>query len=249
MFNMKWIRRQRGQAMAEYQTLIPIGVMIAITAGLITGFLGDSFKKTIGGLETRGIECEAAAPEDNQGPTLATMGNHTIRLTASVYNPEDDTTTVTYTVTSGASPSISHWVLGLPQVVADNILEVSEQHEWTDADPTTGTRGIKFDTGYEVGGGGSGGGGGGHSGGKGGGKSALNSGIVLTSSTVRVYRGSFAAVYSADEFDTVSREITLLISGNYDWGTADTSIKAGTDTYTSTIRTPIVITEPSEKCE
>jgi hypothetical protein len=175
------------------------------------------------------------------------MGNHTIRLTASVYNPEDDTTTVTYTVTSGPQPSISHWVLGLPKAVADNILDVSEQYEWTNSDPGTGTRGIKFDTGYEVSNGGNGGG----NGGKGGNKSALNSGIVLTSSTVRVYRGSFAAAYaqSADELDTVSREITLLISGNYDWGTADTSIKAGTDTYTTSIRTPIVITEPSEKCE
>lgn len=61
-------------------------------------------------------------------------------------------TTFTYSVTSGTKPAISHWVLSIPAPYGqDIVIYSSEAVVWTESDPTTGTRGIKFDIGYNDG--------------------------------------------------------------------------------------------------
>jgi hypothetical protein len=87
-------------------------------------------------------------------------GGHRIEVTSSVYDPDTDRTTVTFRVSSGDQPSISHWVLGIDEATADKIISSSEAYGNWGTDPTTGKIGIKFDTGYEGGGGGGGNGGG-----------------------------------------------------------------------------------------
>lgn len=69
-----------------------------------------------------------------------------------VYNSESNTTTFTFSVTSGTKPSISHWTIAIdPDCGGPEILVGSNDPlvTWTESDPTTGVRGIKFDTGYE----------------------------------------------------------------------------------------------------
>jgi len=221
-------KAQRGQAMMEYQVLIPIGIMIMVVAGLVGGFIVDSLDQTVDAFEPYGVACAPDEPAD-VGPEVATPGNHMVELTSSVYNETDDTTTIVYTVTSGDSPSISHWTLGLPEFVAANILESSEKIEDWGVDPTTGVAGSKFDTGYEVEGGEGGGPPGGPPPGKGGKKSKLLSPVF---------------VVKADTA-TVSREVTLLVSGHYDFGPVETSVKAGTDVYVFSISAPIRYHDPS----
>ena len=56
----------------------------------------------------------------------------------------------TYTVTSGSSPSLSHWSIEFCGEAAD-ILEASEDDWEYGTDPHTGITGIKFDEGYDDG--------------------------------------------------------------------------------------------------
>jgi hypothetical protein len=79
------------------------------------------------------------------------IGTHQIQIKDVVFDKEKNTTEYSYFVKSGSSPSISHWTLGInpncggvDMIVSSNDRSVS----WTDSDPSTGTRGIKFDTGY-----------------------------------------------------------------------------------------------------
>lgn len=220
-------RMQRGQAMAEYMALYPAAIMIIISASLIAGFVIKSLNRTVEAFNPVGIVCEAQedAPDDVEGPTVAMLGDHTIQLTAAVYNEADNTTTVTYRVTSGTQPSISHWTLAMPEFIAENIIDVSEQYASWAMDPTTGVAGIKFDTGYEVPGGG----------GKGGKKSKL----IMTSAP-----RSFAKA-DEDPITTVSRDITLLVSGHYNWGPLETAVKAGTEVSYTTISGLITYYDPS----
>lgn len=79
---------------------------------------------------------------------------YTVSLLSSVYDAGADTTTFTYSMTSGNKPAISHWVIAIsPDCGGSEVLVGSNDPlvEWTNSDPTTGVRGIKFDTGYEGG--------------------------------------------------------------------------------------------------
>lgn len=238
-------KRQKGQAAAEYVVLIPASIMIAISAAMIVGFINNSLGRTVDGLNRTGI-CETQDADNNdEGPTFAQVGPHQIRLTSNVYNPATNQTTVTYTVSSMADPSISHWMLGLPQSVYSSIRSVTNesQYEYV-TDPTTGVTGMKFDTGYESAGGGGNGGGGnggnGGNGGRGGGRSSLNDSVVMT---------SFRLTVDADAIDAVSRDITLLVTGQYTFESSQISIKAGTNTYYGTISTPVTVYDPSQDTE
>jgi len=173
----------------------------------------------VDGLENPQI-CEVApddAPDSEEGPIVSIMGNHEVRLTSHVYNPGDNTTTITYRVTSGSQPSISHWVLGVPPSVRDDIISVSEQYEWTDNDPRTGIAGLKFDTGYET----------------------ANLGNTMLTS----FSGRTLLSIDGGLVDQVSRDITLLVSGQYEFSESEitVSLKAGGDVYTSTIAAPIKV--------
>jgi hypothetical protein len=206
---------QRGQAMAEYMVLIPAAIMIAVAAGLIGRALYGSLDKITDVVRDPYL-CQAEPnppePSSNEGPTFATMGNHSVELVNKVYSSVDNTTTVTYRVTSGARPSISHWTLGLPDWMADNVVSISEGNTEWGVDPTTGVGGLKFDTGYEV-----------------------NGGKPEKEPKKKV---AAATIASSEETATVSRDITMMFNGQYDYGETDVAIKAGTDTYTETITAP-----------
>lgn len=232
---IKFLRHaERGQAMAEYMALYPGAIMITIGLSLVVGFIVTSLHKTVDAFNPVGIVCEAQedAPASREGPTVAMLGDHRIELTASVYNPSDDTTTITYRVTSADKPSISHWVLALPEFIAANIIETSEPHEAWGVDPTTGVAGIKFDTGYEV----PGGGGGGST--PGGGKPGKGKSKLLVVPQAHTF-------VKEDPITTVSRDITLLVSGQYNWGPLETAVKAGTEVHYSTISAPTSYYDPS----
>lgn len=84
---------------------------------------------------------------------LAPVNNaiqYNITLTSSAYNATADTTTFTYSVTSGTKPAISHWVLVFGEACFAELTTVASNDSAVSAgvDPTTGQLGIKFDTGY-----------------------------------------------------------------------------------------------------
>ena len=219
---------QRGQALSEYMVLIPAAIMIAIGAGFISGFIIKSLNQTVDAFEPYGVEvCETNRPE-REGPTFVEAGDHSVELTSLVYNEADDTTTVTYTITSGDQPSISHWTLGLPQSVADHIVDSSEAYQSWGADPTTGIDGIKFDTPYNV---------------PGGGKGQGGKGKLLSP----VRRDSYQP--SEEEINTISRDVILMVEGQWDFGSALTTVKAGTEVHTITISAPIRVYDPSMNTE
>lgn len=260
---INWKKLERGQALMEYWPTFPAAVGIMIGAGAITAFLGGAFSSTTEGLNRAGLPQEVCetTEETTEGPTVAQLGDHTVEVTAQNYDPETDTTTVTYTVTSGTQPSISHWVLAMPSDVADNIVDVSEQYEWTDSDPTTGVAGIKFDTGYE---GGEAGGssseesGGGKGKGKGKGSASLfdldnqyvSSGWDMTSDIG--YVPGVDPIAQEGEETTITmpstgeaREITMVLSGMYQFETTTVTVKAGTETEYAEISAPTQVVDTS----
>lgn len=142
-----WQRWQRGQAMAEYWPTFPVAVMIAISASALVGPVSQAFQVSANHLNS---VCDYSIT-----PTETDLdGGHHIAVVASAYDEDNDRTTVTFKVSSGDSPSISHWVLGIDELTADQIVASSEAYESWGVDPTTGKSGIKFDTGYEGGDGG-----------------------------------------------------------------------------------------------
>ncbi len=214
----KWRRLQSGQALMEYWPTIPVAIAIMVSAGILVGFLNVAFLRTVNGLDGY---CKAGTPAE----TVAEMHNHRIEASAAVYDPVTNRTTIAYTVTSGSSPSISHWVLGIPRSVADRIIQISEPAAWTDGDPTTGAVGLKFDIGYEADGGGGGGG-------KGGGKKASVGGLMLASYT--------APRETTLQSSTAVRVISITLDGNYQFGSVTVTTKAGADQIgTGTVSGPI----------
>jgi hypothetical protein len=206
--------------------LYPAAIMVAFTTSIIAMWLIRGFNQTVEIFQPP-ITCETSQSDPSSGPDIATFeDHHEIALTAVVYDESTDTTTVTYTVTSGPKPSISHWLLGLPMGIQPDFIEASEQYEWMpNGDPSISSNpvGIKFDTGYEVADNG-----GGDPPGKGKNKKELN--------------------VSDDEIDTVSRDVVLHFQGQYDFGSVQVYIKAGQTTYNTVIIAPIGPTS-QEECE
>jgi len=260
-----WHRLENGQAMLEYWPTIPAAIMITIAAGAMAWWLQGSFMRTAEGLNRAGLPeeiCETTE-EETTGPTLAQLGEHQVEVSAVNYDPDTDTTTVSYTVRSGSQPSISHWVLSLPPEVAADLVETSEGYEWTDADPTTGTSGIKFDTGYE----------GGDAGGppdkedkEKGGKKDKASAIDISNHYVSAgfdmmsdfgYAPGTDSLQQTGETTTTSiiptgetRDIVMVFSGQYTFSTTTVSIKAGTETEYAEISAPTqVVEETTETTE
>lgn len=218
-------RTQRAQALMEYQVLIPMGILIALMAGAIGAFLTTSFQETADGLQPETQDCEEGDPgsneNDTQGPSYATMAGHSVTLTSHVYNETTNTTTITYRVTSSGDPAISHWILALPANVLSKLSSASEFYE-IGTDPTTGVTGIKFDRGYDSGSGGSGN--------KGNGNKRSDAGIVLV-------RAPQQPRYAE------TRDIMIILVGDFEWNGVTVAIKAGTQTYSSTITAPVSVKE------
>ncbi|MBZ0300359.1 MAG: hypothetical protein K8J31_11480 [Anaerolineae bacterium] len=203
-----WRRLQHGQAMVEYWPTLPAGVMVMISAAAIVGPIQRAFQTTADSMS--GITCEAPPAV---GPMETDLdGGHHIEVVSSNYNGSE--TTVVFRVSSGDSPSISHWVLGIDKETADKILYSSEAYESWGTDPTTGKTGIKFDTGYE----GTGGSGGSGGSGKGGPKKAR---VIHTfSPRMNTY--------------VETRDIVLTLSGYVDFvETVEVTTKAGSDQVSS----------------
>jgi|GEM_PF-2273520 len=79
---------------------------------------------------------------------------YSIELDTSYYDESSDETFFSYIVVSnpGGGPAISHWVIEFDEDCgsADAIAGSNDPLvEWNNEDPTTGVRGVKFDTGYD----------------------------------------------------------------------------------------------------
>lgn len=87
-------------------------------------------------------------PAPTPTPTLGPCGNgHNVELVSTSYDGVN--TSFTYRVTSGSQPSISNWVLSLPDTISfTDIVGASEKYEFVNPDSNSGLRGVKFDTGY-----------------------------------------------------------------------------------------------------
>ncbi len=231
-------RTQPGQALLEYNVLIPIGILIALMAGAIGAFLTDSFQQTADGLQPEAQDCEEGDPgsneNDTQGPNYATMAGHSVTLTSHVYNEATKTTSITYRVTSSGDPSISHWILALPSNILSKVVSASEAYE-IGTDPTTGVTGIKFDRGFESSGG-SGNTGNGNNGNNGNGNKRSDAGIVLVSAPRQPRLAE-------------TRDIMIMLVGDFEWNGVTVAIKAGTQTYSSTITAPVRIKEEEQNCD
>lgn len=93
----------------------------------------------------------APAPGEARYDWTASDITYAVAFQGAAYDSAQDRTTFTYRVTSNPAggPAISHWVIGFdatPVVVASSDPAVS-----FGVDPTTGVRGVKFDTGYRDG--------------------------------------------------------------------------------------------------
>lgn len=215
-----WIRWQRGQALMEYWPTIPASIIIMLMASGIVTWFNKAILQTVDYLNPTDLRCEQKADEE-EGPEVAYLDCHTIKLVGNFYDEEADQTTVAYQVTNGCDPDISHWVLGFPPGLVDKIIASSESYEWVE-DPVTGVAGLKFDTGYDS---------------KPPKKAQRLDGLLLTS------RSPSASA-------TDSRIVLLTLGGYYDWSIAEVSIKAGTETYHSTITAPVALRQGTdEECQ
>ena len=145
---------QCGQALSEYwPTIGGSSCVVFVGAGLMLGpWLGDTYQRIVDSLfgppETVEMVC---VPEEDvsYSPSEAYAGAHHFVVEGWVYDEDSNTTTVAYRVTSGRRPAISHWTLELPVCIDDSwVVYTSEGYEFVESDPTTGARGLKFDTGY-----------------------------------------------------------------------------------------------------
>lgn len=153
---------QRGQALIEYMVLVPIAIMIVIAGSALVAWINQAFFTTYEGLEmTNVVEEVCEAPDiETEGPQHAQVDNHSVSLVSATYNPSTDETTVVYHVVSGCKPDISHWVLGIPQDVYNNIVDYSGEipanfsfgndGSTRNEYPPNGFRGLKFDSGYSA---------------------------------------------------------------------------------------------------
>lgn len=213
--NHRW---QSGQAMLEYYAIFPIAIFITIVALAALGdAVSSAFGKTITAMEVERVSCEVTT-----GSTVAELdGGHRIVLSSMVYDPDTDRTTMAFTVTSGTSPEISHWVLGIDKDAADRIVAESEEWSWTNADPWTGSRGIKFDTEY-----GTPGGGGNPN------KKTEADTLVLTS-----WRAPRLWV-DTENVDGATRFVFITLSGQVEFEEVEVTVKAGQQSSYGTITLP-----------
>ncbi len=229
----RWLRWQRGQALAEYWVTIPAGIILMLAAAGIVQFITNGLTQTVEGLEYTGdIECTMhSTPDEKSGLLFTDLDGHTFEVVMDVYDEETNTTQIAYHVTSGGEHDISNWVLGLPPGVAKHILWTSEPYldHTTTPDPNTGMYGIKFETGF---------GGGSDDAvepeGKPGKKKSAAP-LVLTGYSFR------------EEMD--SRTIIIHLAGYFEWDITDLGVKAGTDVFMGTITAPARRVDPPKKAD
>lgn len=208
-------RMQRGQAMAEYWPTIPAGILIMLSATAIVGIITGALNKTVEGLTGAGLTCEEETSEVVEGPRHATAECHEFELVAESYDPVTDRTTLTYKVTSCDDPSISNWILGIPRSVFDEIVAI-------DAGGAT----WEWTDGREP------------------------NGPGVAGLKFEGYHWSYAAAdsgivlvdWSYQEMDSATVLITL--GGYFDFSVVNIGVKAGRETYTTTITAPTAPSTP-----
>lgn len=227
----KWSNLEKGQALIEYWPTFPAAVAVMIAASMIVPFLNGSYGRVADNLQGTGLCADAPVEEIPEIQTEASIYDHKIESISSVYDPDTNRTTVAFRVTSGSSPSISHWILGISREVADSIVQSSEAASWTDNDPTTGMQGLKFDIGYE---GGDSGGGGGNGANTGNGKGGKNARSKMLNRSLRGYLAQTTSTTGE------ARIIVLTLTGEYRLGAITVTTKAGNDQVGSgTVTGPI----------
>lgn len=214
----KWLRWQRGQALVEYWPTIPAAIALMLSAGLLVQWITGGLLTIIDYTNPTEYVCEEETPDtDYEGPIeTPEFEHHEIIITSRTYDPDTDTTTVTYKVTNVPSPDISHWTLGMPPGVRKHIKWTSEAYENVDNDPHNHITGIKFDRGY----------------GEGGGKTDLG-GYALIG-------------YNFRAAPAESRDIIIHLGGYYDWGMVEVGVKGGKIIETSHITGPVRQIDPPE---
>ena len=216
----RWIKWQRGQALMEYWPTIPASIIIMLMASGIATWFNKSILQTVDYLNPTDLRCEEPVDEE-EGPDTAYLDCHTIELVTNTYDEVNDQTTVGYKVTNGCDPDISHWVLGFPPGLVDKIVASSEKYEYG-TDPNTGVTGLKFDTPYGTG---------------------------KPSKETHSLNGLMLASRSLTPSTSDSRTVLLTLAGHYDWSITEVTIKAGTETYHSTITAPVAIRQgTNEEC-
>lgn len=119
--------------------------MFTLTGCLSSG--GGITERQAQGADYSQPRAALAPPQSSSTPLIPAV----ITLT-DYQNIPGVSTTFTYSVTSGTKPAISHWVISIPVPDGQGVLIYSsEPVVWTESDPTTGTRGVKFDIGYNDG--------------------------------------------------------------------------------------------------
>jgi len=228
----RWLRWQRGQALAEYWVTIPAGIILMLAAAGIVQFITNGLTQTVEGLEYTGdVECAMQGTADEKaGPLFTDLNGHTFEVVMDVYDEETNTTQVAYKVTSGGEHDISNWVLGLPPGVAKHIVWTSEPYldHTSTPDPNSGLYGIKFETGF---------GGGGEDDAvqpeEKPGKKKSAAPLALTGYSFRQ--------------DMDSRLIIIHLAGYFEWDITDLGVKAGTDVFLGTITAPARQVDPPKK--
>ncbi len=148
-------RWQRGQAINEYWPILGTvaGVALVVLAVWLSPGLNKLYHRIVDalfGLDDTPSVSECVSPDETNYPKSTSAGAHDFELSSWVYNENDDTTTVAYTVNSGESPAISHWVLETPDCLTNaEIKSASETYEIVNPDPKTGATGIKFEEEYQ----------------------------------------------------------------------------------------------------
>ncbi len=207
----KMRKMEKGQALLEYVATFPAAIMVGIVVGAAMGpGLVNMYQRVVLTFEEE-VVCETTTP-----PTKSYPGGHEIEVVDHNYDGAE--TTVTYRVKSTNNPSISHWVLGLSEDAYDDLISISEGNTEFGTDPTSGTTGLKFDTGYET---------------------ASN---IQNPTDIRMMSGTTLAFapYNAPQQQLITdeREITMVFSGEYDLVEEKVSIKAGPNVYYETMAVP-----------
>jgi len=236
----KYLRKfEKGQALSEYVATFPIAVAVGIVVGAAFGpSLTGVYQQVVDSFDAPAAECEPAP----SATTLATPGGHEIEVVE--HTVTDNQTTVTYRVKSTNNPSISHWTLAMSESAWNNVINKSELNaelpQWG-TDPTTSVTGIKFDRGYETAD--AGGSDGGDAGGNNGNNGNNGNGNASTISMMSTRSNSlvFAPYYAPDaQLITDERTITMVFAGTYELAEEQVAIKAGNNSYTATVATPVL---------
>jgi hypothetical protein len=210
----------RGQAMAEYHVFIPAAILVALLAGAISGFLIDSFETTKDGLQPETENCEEGDPGTNENDSQGPLSAQMSGHTITLTGKVYNEATNTTTLTYRVRSN------GNPSI-----------SHWIIAMPSEVTSKIvRTSERYEIG-------------------SDPRTGVTGlkfdTGYATNTNDNSGYALVSTNRQPRMveTRDIMILLTGDFDWEAKTVAIKAGQNVYTSTITTPVRVKQENEECE